>query len=70
MNTGQYLDQSRLPGSVLSDQAMDFSGPDLNMHVVHGYDTREPFCNILQLHHIIGHWCITLLSLCLRAVLR
>ena len=47
INTGQYLDQGRLSGTVLSHQCMDFSLPESKVHSLQGTYTGKAFMYVL-----------------------
>ena len=47
MHARQALDQRRLPGPVFTDQAVDFTGFDVQLHVAQRLDTRKDFCHVL-----------------------
>ena len=65
MYTGQYLDQGRLTGTVLADQAMDFTRSDANRHAFQCNDTRKTLGNIFQFDDILAHGITSFLFLIL-----
>src|SRR5260221_6072902 len=49
-----HIDQGRLASTVLAEQDMQFTGPDIEVDPIQSQDTREPFRNAPQFEEWLG----------------
>ena len=62
MYAGEYLDQRRFAGAVLTDQAEDLARLDCQLHVSQSHYARKTLGRVFQFYYVFTHLHITFSS--------